>query len=76
MSASMKLQDLPSVDRPRERLARYGTEKLSNVELVAVILGSGSKWKNVLELTKEILKKFNRRPSGASLREMEHAPYL
>lgn len=54
----MKIKDLPKVERPREKLEKYGTERLSNVELLAIILGSGKKGTNVIQLAKEILKKF------------------
>jgi len=55
----MKIKDLPKVERPREKLIRYGPEKLSNSELLAIILGSGTKEKNVIELANKILKKFS-----------------
>ncbi len=59
----MKIKDLPKVDRPREKLEKYGPGKLSNSELLAVLLGSGTKGTNVVELSNKILKKF----SGAGL---------
>jgi len=55
----MKIKDLPKVERPREKLIRYGPEKLSNSELLAIILGSGTKERNVIELANKILKKFS-----------------
>lgn len=45
-------------ERPRERLARYGSEALSNLELLAILLGSGSAKKNVLNLASELLERF------------------
>ena len=54
-----KIKDLPKVDRPREKLERYGPEKLSNSELLAILLGTGSKGINVVELSKRILSKFS-----------------
>ncbi|MDD2766455.1 MAG: DNA repair protein RadC [Candidatus Moranbacteria bacterium] len=51
-----KIKDLPKVDLPREKLARYGTEKLADYELLAILLGSGTKGLNVLQLSKRILK--------------------
>jgi len=51
-----KLKDLPKVDRPREKLRKYGPEKLDSAELLAILLGSGIKGLNVLELSKKILK--------------------
>lgn len=54
----MKIKDLPKVDRPREKLIKYGPEKLSNSELLAILLGTGIKGINVVELSNRILKKF------------------
>lgn len=55
----MKIKDLPRIERPREKMERYGAEKLSNSELLAILLRSGSKGVNVVELSKRILTKFN-----------------
>ncbi len=54
-----KLKDLPKIDRPREKLEKYGPEKLSNSELLAILLGTGTKGINVVELSNKILKKFS-----------------
>ena len=55
----MKIKDLPKVDRPREKLEKYGPEKLSNSELLAILLRTGSKGINVVELARKILGKFS-----------------
>lgn len=55
----MKIKDLPKIERPREKLEKYGPEKLSNSELLAILLGTGSKGINVVELANKILKKFS-----------------
>lgn len=52
----MKIKDLEKVDLPREKLAKYGRDKLKDYELLAILLGSGIKGLNVLELSKKILK--------------------
>lgn len=52
----MKIKDLPKVDRPREKLIKYGPEKLSNTELLAILLRTGTKESNVIELSNRILK--------------------
>lgn len=49
------------VDYPRERIAKYGVEALSNAELLAAIIGTGSQQKSVLELSAEI---FGHLPEG------------
>ncbi len=51
----MKLKQLQKVDLPREKLEKYGSNKLKDHELLALILGSGIKGLNVLELSKKIL---------------------
>jgi DNA repair protein RadC len=53
------IKELPKVERPREKLMQYGPEKLSNSELLAIILRSGTKEENVVELANKILKKFS-----------------
>ena len=52
----MKIKDLEKIDLPREKLAKYGPSKLKDHELLAILLGSGIKGLNVLELSKKILK--------------------
>jgi DNA repair protein RadC len=52
----MKIKDLAKVDRPREKLEKYGPEKLATAELLAVLLGSGIKGLNVVELSRKIVK--------------------
>jgi DNA repair protein RadC len=54
------IKELPKVERPREKLMQYGPEKLSNSELLAILLRSGKKGENVLELANKILKRFSK----------------
>lgn len=56
MENSIKIMDLPENERPRERLLRYGAESLSNGELIAIILRSGTNSENILNLSNRILK--------------------
>lgn len=51
-----RIKDIPRVDLPREKLEKYGPEKLTDSELLALLLGSGIKGLNVLQLAKKILK--------------------
>jgi DNA repair protein RadC len=46
---------LPAEDRPRERLMRLGAEELSNAELIAILLGTGTKQHSVIELAQQLL---------------------
>ena len=52
----MKFKELPTEDKPRERLKLYGVEVLSNEELLMILLKSGTKKYSVKELALEILK--------------------
>jgi len=54
----VKIKDIPKVDRPREKLERYGVEKLKDAELLAILLRTGTKDINVLKLSEKILNKF------------------
>jgi DNA repair protein RadC len=47
--------DLPTDERPRERLLMHGPQTLSNTELIALLVGSGKKGKNAIELSRELL---------------------
>lgn len=51
----MKVKDLSKYDRPREKMARYGAVKLVDHELLAIVLGSGIKGTNVVQLAKKIV---------------------
>jgi DNA repair protein RadC len=53
------IHDLPRVERPREKLIKYGPDRLSNAELLAIILRTGRKGENVLALAARILRKIN-----------------
>ena len=45
-----KIKDIPKEERPRERLLKVGAENLTNKELIAIILKTGLKNKNVNDL--------------------------
>jgi len=52
----MKLSDRHPNDRPREKLARYGAARLSDLELLMAIIGSGNKQADVGKIAREVLK--------------------
>ena len=53
----MKIRDLPDLEKPRERLYKYGAKYLSNEELIAILLRTGDKGINVKELSNNVLVK-------------------
>lgn len=56
MDSELKIRDLPEMERPRERLLRFGPECLSNTDLLAVILRTGTKYENIMALCNRLLK--------------------
>jgi len=56
MEKSLKIMDLPKNERPRERLLRYGADTLSNAELLAVILRTGTRKENIVTLSNKLIK--------------------
>jgi DNA repair protein RadC len=50
--------DIPATERPRERLKLLGANALNAEELLAIILGSGSRKEPVLKLARELLMRF------------------
>ncbi len=55
----MKIKELSPDDRPREKLLLRGAKSLTDSELIAILLRTGSKGTSVLNLAKELLKKNN-----------------
>lgn len=51
----MPIKTLPSSERPYEKMMMYGAERLSNSELLAIIIKTGTKEKTAVELAKDIL---------------------
>ena len=66
-----RIQDLPDADRPREKLLRRGVASLSDVELLAVLLGSGTRRTSVLDLASRILRTFHGRLDFNNLEELQ-----
>lgn len=52
---SLKMKELPTSERPYEKLEIYGTKKLSNSELLAIIIKSGTKEETSVSLAQKIL---------------------
>jgi DNA repair protein RadC len=53
------VRELPTNERPRERLQHFGPQALSVAELLAIILRTGTKEDNVLELANKLLVKYS-----------------
>ena len=57
----MKIKDLPKIERPREKLAAKGAENLKDAELLAILLRTGTKEKNAIEVASQILAKYSKK---------------
>jgi DNA repair protein RadC len=58
MSVSLRLKDQPVNERPRERLVNLGADSLSHAELIAILLRTGLKGMNAVEIGKQLMQKF------------------
>jgi DNA repair protein RadC len=58
MAEPMRMKDQPANERPREKLAAKGPTALSDAELIAILLRTGLKGVNVVEVGKELLRKY------------------
>jgi DNA repair protein RadC len=73
---SIKLKDQPASERPRERLRENGPDQLSPGELVAILLRTGVKGMNVVEVGKLLVQRFGslNALARASWQELAEAP--
>ncbi len=53
---SIKMKELPELERPYEKLEIYGEKALSNAELLAIIIKTGTKEESSVELAQRLLK--------------------
>ena len=51
----VSIKDLPEDERPRERLLKFGAENLSDAELLAILIGSGTPKMSAVEVMKNVL---------------------
>jgi DNA repair protein RadC len=56
---TLKITDWAVEDRPREKLYQKGTSSLSDAELLAILIGSGTRAKSAVDLGRELLSKVN-----------------
>jgi DNA repair protein RadC len=54
----MKIKDLPDSSKPRERFLKHGKEALSDAELFAILLRTGYKGENVVEMSNRLIKEY------------------
>ena len=55
---TLRIRELSEDERPREKLVAHGVQALSDSELIAILLRTGMKGKNVIELARELLMEY------------------
>lgn len=59
MSIKLNIKEWSEADRPREKLLIRGKSELSSAELIAILIGSGSREESAVDLSKRILSSVN-----------------
>jgi DNA repair protein RadC len=54
----LRIRDMPIEQKPREKLIKYGPSTLSSAELLAIILNTGNKNEDVIEVSNRIIKDY------------------
>ena len=66
---NLKIKEIPQDERPRERLLCYGVEQLSNEELLAILLKTGTRDMSAKVLASYLLKEIE------NISELQHTSY-
>ena len=54
----LKIREMPQDERPREKLLTRGADALSNAELIAILLRTGRRGMNVVDVARELMDKY------------------
>lgn len=66
-----KIADIPKLDRPREKLQQKGAEALSDLELMAILVGKGTEGHDVMSVAKRILQILDSGDEKPNLKELQ-----
>jgi DNA repair protein RadC len=68
----MKIADMPDSSKPRERFLKHGREALSDAELMAIILRTGTISENVVDMSNRLIKEYSlEKLFDCSLKELQ-----
>ncbi|PYL25870.1 MAG: JAB domain-containing protein [Verrucomicrobia bacterium] len=56
--SQLKIREMPREERPREKLAAHGASALTSPELIAILLRTGRRGANAVELARQLLEKY------------------
>lgn len=59
MQSYLSIKELAKDDRPREKMLEHGRNALSNAEILAILIGSGTREKSAIQLCQEIMASIN-----------------
>jgi len=65
-----RITDIPEMDRPREKLQRFGAKSLSDLELLAILLGSGTQKYDVICLSKKVMKIIDKKGISITVKDL------
>ena len=71
MSHSLRLKDQPANERPRERLVARGADALTHAELIAILLRTGLKGANVVQIGQQLLQKYDNSLNALALAKVD-----
>lgn len=72
----LRVRDLPETEKPREKLLRLGARQLSVAELVAAILGVGTRKEEVLSMAQRIVREYGEKSIAAETNPQKMAEAL
>ncbi|MBQ9298041.1 MAG: DNA repair protein RadC [Clostridia bacterium] len=72
----MRIKDVPILERPYEKLELYGAEKLSNSELLAIIIKTGNKEESVVSLSQKVLTLIERHANLRALQDISIEEFM
>lgn len=65
-----RVKDIPREDRPRERLMKQGPASLSDAELMAILMGSGTEKRDVFTIAEKVLEAVDRNSGNPSIKDL------
>jgi DNA repair protein RadC len=74
--SQLKIREMPQDQRPREKLLAYGVSALSDPELIAILLRTGLRGANAIEVGRQLLEKYKSLTgiSRCSVKELRKIP--
>lgn len=78
-NSHVRVKDLPTDEKPREKMMRFGPKVLSDSELIAILIGTGTTSKSAIEVSRNLLKVYDNDLNAffdASIEEIIRTPEI